>query len=312
MMRAARVSVWVAGVVVCLAAGAFARDGVGFSLEAIGALGAGETAYEISASDGDMSIRSRLEFPLDGAYVGADGCFNFGGEICGVKNLSVGVKFLTNISDPGEDMNDYDWVNGGLVGDTASDTEVTSLQLDFYLKGTLISQRSIAIGGICGFRHEDYAFEIYGLDGIYLPPIGDGSRAFMPSDTLVLTYDMTHDWVYGGVEGELIMSDSLSAEGSLVAGIGFIEDRDDHVLRGKVSEGDFISFSVKAAAHVVWYISAPAAATRIYVKAGVEALSMLANGEQDQSFEDGSSFKSIDDEIEMTFVTGNAMVGCDF
>lgn len=312
MRRSMGISLWLAGIMVCFVVGAFARDEAGFSLEAIGAMGAGETAYEISASGGGDTIKSRLEFPLDGTYVGADARFNMGGQIAGVKNVTFGAKFLTNISDPSEDMNDYDWINGRLVGDTASDTEARSMLLELYFKGDIITQRSIIIRGIAGLRHEDYAFEIYGIDGIYLPPIGDGSRAFMPSDILVLTYDMTHDWVYGGIEGELTLSDSFSVEANMAMGIGFIEDRDDHVLRDKISEAEFVSFSIKAAAHLVWYLTDPMASTRFYVKAGVEGLSMVATGEQDQSFEDGTGFYSIDDEIEMTFVTGNAMLGCDF
>lgn len=306
-------SLWVSGLMVCFVVAAFARDEAGVSVEAIGAMGAGETAYEISASSGGDTIKSRLEFPLDGTYVGADARFNMGGQIAGVKNVTFGAKFLTNISDPSEDMNDYDWANGRLVGDTASDTEARSMLLELYCKGDILTQRSIIIRGIAGFRHDDYAFEIYGLDGIYLPPYGDGSRVFMPSDNLVLTYDMTHDWVYGGIEGELTLSDYFYLEANMAMGIGYIEDRDDHVLRGKVSEAEFVSFSVKAAAHVIWYITDPTAPTRFYVKAGVEGLSMVATGEQDQSFEgDDLTYKGIDDEIEMTFVTGNAMVGCDF
>jgi hypothetical protein len=312
MRRSMGISLWVSGLMVCFVGGAFAQGEGGFSVEAIGAMGAGDVAYEISASGGGDTIKSRLEFPLDGTYVGADARFNMGGQIAGVKNVTFGAKLLTNISDPSEDMNDYDWINGRLVGDTASDTEARSMLLELYFKGDIITQRSIIIRGIAGFRHEDYAFEIYGLDGYYLPPIGDGPET-ASSDLLVLTYDMTHDWVYGGIEGELTLSDSFSVEANMAMGIGFIEDRDDHVLRGKISEAEFVSFSIKAAVHVVWYITDPMASTRFYVKAGVEGLSMVATGEQDQYFEDGSAgFYSIDDEIEMTFVTGNAMVGCDF
>jgi len=43
-------------------------------------------------------------------------------------------------------------------------------------------------------------------------------------------------------------------------------------------------------------------------------MAMMAEGEQDQVFEDGTGivFLGIDDEIEMTFATADAIVGCDF
>jgi outer membrane protease len=295
-----------------LAATIDAHAGTTLRLEGIGAVGVGETAYEISASDGSSSIRSRLEFPLDGTYVGFDACMETDLTLLQVDRLSLGFRFLTNMTDPDEDMNDYDWINGFLVGDTASEAEASSMILDFYAKGDVITQSNLTIRGILGARHEQYDFDVYGLVGYYLPPIGNGP-AFLSSDTLALTYEMTHNWVYGGAEGELSIGDSLVAAGSAIAGIGFVEDRDDHVLRGKISEGEFISFSMAVAANLTWYLSPPDAARRFYLKGGIEAMSMVADGEQDQSFEDGSpGYSGIDDEIEMSLVTGNAMAGCEF
>ena len=282
------------------------------TIEAIGSIGVGETAYEISASEMGSSIRSRLEFPLDGLYVGADACYNTGIQFGGAQNLSFGAKFLTNVTDPSEDMNDFDWWNGFLVGDTASEAEASSYMIDLYMKGDMVCQQQIVIRGVIGFRHEEYAFDVYGFEGYYLPPIGNGPVS-LDSDTLALTYEMTHDWIYGGMEGQLIMTDSLLAEGSVVIGIGVVEDRDDHVLRDKISEGEFVSVSTKMAAHLVWYLAPPSAERRPYLKVGVDAMVMAADGEQDQEFEDGSAgFYGIDDEIELTFVTADAMVGCDF
>ena len=60
MRRSMGISFWVSGIMVCFVVGAFARDEAGFSLEAIGAMGVGDTAYEISASGGGDSIKSRL------------------------------------------------------------------------------------------------------------------------------------------------------------------------------------------------------------------------------------------------------------
>ena len=284
----------------------------GLTLEAIGAVGVGDTAYEISASEMGSSIRSRLEFPLDGVYAGADACFNTGGRVAGIQNLSFGARFLANVTDPSEDMNDFDWWNGRLVGDTASDAESSSYMVDLYIKGDMVCHKQIVIRGICGLRHEEYSFDIYGFEGYYLPPIGNGA-ASLDSDTLALTYEMTHSWIYGGIEGQLNMTDSLFAEGSVVIGIGTIEDRDDHVLRDKISTGELVSFGSKMAAHLVWYLAPPSAGWRPYIKAGIDAMAVVAEGEQDQEFEDDfTEFKGIDEEIELTFVTVDAIVGCDF
>jgi len=283
------------------------------SLEAISSLGVGETAYEISATEMGTSIRSRLEFPLDGVYVGASGRVNTDWRLMGVKNVSFGAKFLTNVTDPSEDMNDFDWLNGMLVGDTASDTEASSYIVDLSMKGDLVNQPNLIVRGVGGLRHEKYDFEIYGFSGYYLPPLGDGPVS-MDNDILALTYEMTHNWIYGGIEGEIIMTESLRARGGMVVGIGAISDRDDHVLRDKISEADLVSFSTKFDAHMIWYLASATASCRPYIKVGLEAMAMMAEGEQDQVFEDGTGivFLGIDDEIEMTFATADAIVGCDF
>jgi len=299
-------------VIMCGAGRSDAGPGPQFTLEAIGTLGFGETVYEISASGYGESMRSRLEFPLDGIYAGADGRLATTAQFFGMKNISGGLRFLTNITDPSEDMNDYDWVNGRLVGDTVSDTESAAIVVDCSLKGDFVSRHDMIVRGILGFCHEDYAFDVYGIEGYYLPPIGFGPVSVSP-DTLTLTYEMTHDWVYGGVEGVIVMNDSLSAEGRAVFGLGLIEDRDDHILRGKVSTGAFVSATLKASAHMLWYLQPPTAAARFYLKAGMEGTVMAAEGEQDQKFEDGhAGYAAIDDTIEMVCFTGNAMVGCTF
>ncbi len=304
---------WMAVGLVVLVLGSTADSwAAGLRLEGIGGIGAGDTAYEISASDASTTIRSRLEFPLDGLYVGVDGSLVTGAGTPSFNNITVGLKFLTNISDPEEDMNDYDWINGFLVGDTASDAEASTMLIDFYLKGDLLANNSMTIRGVGGVRYESYDFEIYGLNGYYLPPIGAGP-AFMSSDILVLTYEMTHSSVYGGLEGELSIGSSLVASGGATLGIGMVEDRDDHVLRDKISEGEFFSVYMTLSAYLTWYLAPPDAASRLFIKGGFETMAMTADGEQDQSFEDGTpGYNGIDDEIELSFVTGNAVVGCEF
>jgi len=308
---------WAGTLMLAIATTCSAADGASggksrLTLEAIGAVGVGDTAYEISASELGTSIRSRLEFPLDGVYAGADACFNTGGQVMGIQNFSIGARFLANVTDPSEDMNDYDWVNGFLVGDTGSEAESSSYMIDLYIKGDVVTQEQIVISGICGVRREEYSFEIYGFEGYYLPPIGDGPVS-LDSDTLALTYDMEHTWIYGGIEGQLIMTDSLRAEGSIVVGIGKIEDRDDHVLRDKISTGELVSVASKVAAHLVWHLAPPSAGWRPYLKAGVEGMTVMAEGEQDQEFENEYlEFKGIDEEIELTFATVEAIFGCDF
>ncbi len=287
-------------------------DKSAFEIEAVGAYGVGDMAYEISASALGESVRSRLEFPLDGFYVGANAEYNVGGHYYGVQNFTIGFKFLTNASDPEDDMNDFDWWNGRLVGDTKSEAEVSSYIVDLSLKGDLVCRHDFVFSGIVGFRYENYDFDIFGVDGYYLPPIGDGSAVYMSPDNHVLAYEMTHGWFYGGIDGRIIMTDSLVAEGSGVIGVGFIDDRDDHILRDKISTSEYISISSKITGYIVWYLAPPEAATRFYLKVGGEFFVMVGNGEQDQYFEDGSaSFYGIDSEIDMTFITANAMLGCE-
>ena len=282
-----------------------------FEIEAVSSYGTGDIAYEISASSLRNTVRSRLEFPLDGLYLGANANYNIGAQFCGVQNLTFGFKFLTNVTDPDEDMNDFDWWNGKLVGDTESEAEASSYILDFSLQGDLVYRPDFVFSGIVGFRYESYEFDIYGVNGYYLPPIGDGSDVFLSLDNHVLAYEMTHSWFYGGIEGRVIITDSLVAEGSGVIGVGFVDDQDDHILREKISTSEYISISSKLTGYLIWYLVPPDASMRFYLKAGGEIYTMYGEGEQDQHFEDGrDSFSGIDSEIEMTFISVNAMFGC--
>jgi len=283
-----------------------------FEIEAVSAYGVGEVAYEISASSFSDTIKSRLEFPLDGFYVGANVDYNVGAQFCGVQNFTFGFKFLTNITDPDDNMNDYDWWNGRLAGDTKSEAEASSYIVDLNLNGDLVYRHDFILSGIVGFRYESYVFDIYGVDGYYLPPFGDGSDVCFGPDVHVLAYEITHSWFYGGIQGRIIMTDSLVAEGSMVVGFGFVDDRDDHILRDKISTSEYVSISSKMTAYMVWYFSSSAAQKRLYLKAGGELTSMYGDGEQDQRFEDGTSFLGIDSEIELTFISATAMLGYSF
>ena len=285
----------------------------GFELEAVSAIGSGAVAYELSAGNIFGSIKSRLEFPLDGVYAGVEGVYNSGVNIGGVENISFGVRLLTNLTDPDDDMNDFDWWNGALVGDTDSEAEAKSFSMDLFIRTDVVYRPDFILSGIAGFRYEDYQFDIYGLDGYYLPPLGDGSHVSVDYGIKVLTYDMTHNLFYGGLEGRVIMTDSITAVGKMTLGIGWADDRDDHILRSKISKGEYVTLSADVSGYLIWYLSPADAAAGFYLKAGVEAYGMAGSGEQDQVFEDGSaSFYGIDVDLDLAFVSGRAMLGCTF
>jgi len=284
-----------------------------FELDAITSYGIGAVAYEISAEDMFDSVRSRLEFPIDGIYGGVQGVYNTGKHLTGFQNISFGFKLISNLTDPDDDMNDFDWWNERLVGDTKSEAESETVQLEVFMRTDFVYRPDFILSGVAGFRYENYKFDIYGLDGYYLPPIGDGSRASLDYDIRVLNYEMTHKLFYCGLEGQVPLSDSVTAEGRAVMGIGFADDRDDHILRDKISTGEYITVTGEAAAYLIWYLSSADAAARFYIKGGLEAYVITGSGEQDQVFEDGSaSFYGIDAELDMTLVTAAAMLGCAF
>lgn len=284
----------------------------GFDLEVIGAVGGGTLAYEISASGPLGSIKSRLEFPLDGVYAGLQGIYHSDYTSKTLHNLAFGIKILTNLSDPSGDMNDYDWWNGEKIGDTQSDAESDTILLDMFAKAGIWQRDNLSIGGIAGLRYENYQYDIYGVEGVYRPPIGDG-YIYETSATRVLTYEMTHTWLYGGIDSALAINSSIDLQGHLLLGIGYISDEDNHLLRSKVSTSDYISFSTEAGAYLIWYLSQPNAPQRFYVKAGGEIYGMLASGSQDQTFGDGTpNNNNIDADIDMLFVSARAMLGCSF
>ena len=284
-----------------------------FQVEGISSYTAGELAYEISASSSGNTIKSRLEFPLDATYAGLSALYNTGKPYHGIKNISLGMHVLTNITDPDSKMKDYDWLNGRKIGDTSSDAKSASVIADIFARGDITRINRTLMRGLIGYRYENHRFDIYGLDGYYMSPLGDGSHQFIADDIRVLEYEMTQHLIYGGAEGIIKLSENLIAQGQAILGLGYIEDKDNHLLRGKISTSQYIAASGKLSAHLTWYFSPENAPARFYVKGGVEYVGMAGSGKQDQKFDDGSEdYKDIDSDIEMQTLTAMAMIGCKF
>jgi hypothetical protein len=284
----------------------------GFSIEGIGAVGGGTLAYEIAASGDRGDIRSRLEFPMDGAYGGLQALYTSRQSYGRLQDFVFGVKFLTGLSDPGGDMNDYDWWNGEKIGDTQSEAESDSIQLDVFARAGMFFRDNLALSAVVGLRYENYQYDVYGVDGYYRPPIGNG-HVFESSATRVLTYEMTHTGLYGGLNSSLAFNPSVALEGHVLLGMGYITDRDDHILRGKVSTSDYFSFSTEVAAYLVWYLLPETSSYRFYLKAGGEFNGLWGTGLQDQTFSDSTPDNTnIDADIDMIFASARAMLGCSF
>lgn len=208
----------------------------------------GDTAYHISFDEPWSSGghgESELEFPIDSYMAGI--------------NIIVGNRYKKNphqtqnrfnltwlgvVHDKGGVMKDSDWVeNDAAYGEAPHEGRDLYTESDAELKGMIVDagysylfrlNNSLTFGPMIGYRHHDFKYDIYGYRGVYwtTPVSGEGR---------VLEYKVTYRIPYVGLSSDILFGKKGQFQLHLTFGYSDwaeAEDRDDHVLRYKLSEGD--------------------------------------------------------------------------
>jgi hypothetical protein len=246
----------------------------------------GDTTYRISFDGGE----SELEFPL-GAYLFG---VNFGWGYRNERKQEIArmeLKWLTNVSNGNGVMKDSDWID-----DDASFLEIPGYShpgLDIYsesdikLKAHIFNisavynywpGKNFSIGPMVGYRYQSFKYDV--KDTIQ---VGYGAYATDYSATVggkTLEYEVSYHIPYFGLSSNLLLGKRFKTNLSFgYSPFAFANDKDDHLLRYKLSEGDTDGYAYIANMNVNWNLL-----THLYFSIGGEYMKIHTTGTQDQSF----------------------------
>jgi hypothetical protein len=206
----------------------------------------GDSTYYISGVDPALgSWASELEFPLNNSmagvslYVGSSHEENprqVKGQFC--------LVWLTTIDDDAGTMKDSDWIeNDAAYGEASHAGKDMYTESDARVQGTIFDVDYAhyfrfgarwSLGPMIGYRSQKFEYEIYGYRGTYwTTPVSGAGKA--------LDYEITYKIPYIGLSSGLFFGQTNQFElWFTFAYSNWVkaEDRDDHVLRYKLSEGD--------------------------------------------------------------------------
>ena len=128
----------------------------------------GSTSYEIVASDiiygFPVSIRSKLDFPLDIQIVGLENTAYY--ILDSKKTLQFDLKLYKEVADPSEKMTDEDWISIIGYSEKFSSTKSIAKTDAFIIEGGAYLNYSFSpdllfTGGL-GYRYQKFSFHILG------------------------------------------------------------------------------------------------------------------------------------------------------
>ena len=258
--------------------------------------GFGTSSYFLDVNDGSYGIQSLLEFPLDSVYVGAEARLALPEQ-----NIRLGLRLLTTLGAPRGLMYDYDW--DYQVGDppipfsyTESNLKYRSFDLD--LTGDLLllegGYRRLYLRG--GYRflaaHQlitDYEGWQYRIDEEYDPDWDTDTteeylRVGIASNQDAIDYLILFHIASVGLraETEFPRSIRLGIEGAPLG--GFFFDRDDHLLRNKLSTGRGIGYGYRLGADLEIDFDTHASERRFYLRLYGSYSWFFSPGVQEQSW----------------------------
>lgn len=289
---------------VCPAAAETKDDELTVSL--IGGSMRGDTTYHISVYSGGEGVESELEFPLRAAMAGVELSYRPRNR----EDLRLTGRFLTNVTDGSGKLKDSDWLNDtfeinrgipvhpGLDIYSESDIELQAYMLDLKAAIDLHQEKNFTFGLLGGLRLHRFQFEAFNVNQVGFGPYAAGYTVFVPGKTI--DYRVTYFILYGGLSAGLRMHDALRADASLAfSPITFAKDRDDHVLRDKLSKAETYGYAALAEFGLTWTIE-----SSVEMRASGEYIAIRTKGEQTQMWYGpadgvpvGTNYTGIDDEI---------------
>ena len=208
----------------------------------------GHTTYEISASDGSSSVRSQLQFPLQGVLAGLR-------LQVAAPRIDTGGRFLFDLSvahsltDASGTMKDSDWLDGPVeiqeVGAphagkdifSTSRANLAALVLEGRASYQVPVSPTVRFLPALGVLYQRFSYGVYDVNQVGYGPWNTPSyTGSVPGKGL--TYEVSWMAPYVGGRGELAFGPVTTALDAWFSPIATGKDEDDHLLRSKRSTTD--------------------------------------------------------------------------
>ena len=206
----------------------------------------GDSTYHISGVDSQLgSWASELEFPLNNFLAGISLII---GSRYGKNPSQTRDRFSLTwprvVQEAAGIMKDSDWIeNDAAFGESPHAGTDIYTESDAQLRGSMFDvnyvyhfrlNNSWSLGPMIGFRYQRFEYDIYGFRGYdYDRPISSTEKA--------LEYEITYKIPYIGLGSDLLFGKNSQFQLHFILAYSDwakAEDRDDHVLRYKLSESD--------------------------------------------------------------------------
>jgi outer membrane protease len=265
----------------------------------------GDTTYHISYYEGASGIESELEFPLK--------TFLIGPKIgWGYKNpqnqdkFQLNIKWLTNIGHGSGKMEDSDWLTEDqdimLVGSANPGLDIYS-ESDIKLRLHIVDVnavykfwpiKSLSVGPMVGYKFQQFKYDVSNTNQVGYGPYAPFYTVYIPGKTL--DYEVTYHIPYFGLNSDALLGKKFQANVKLgYAPWAFAKDRDDHILRYKLSKGDTDGYAYMASLNGSWSFL-----PHWFLTIGGEYVKIHTTGTQHQSFYAGplvGTTYDVDDKI---------------
>jgi outer membrane protease len=254
----------------------------------------GNTLYHISSYDTTgQGVESEIEFPLKTFLFSIRGGY-LSKDLKGRDEAKISLQWLTNIDNGSGQLKDSDWatdaVDIDLVGAPHPGLDIFSTS-DITLKANIFDLRAsynnwlsdtLSVGPLGGFLYQNFHFDASNVNQVGYGPYAASYTGTYPG--LVLTYQVTYAVPYLGVHSQI----QLGHQFQTIIDLGYspwtwADDKDDHVLRQKVSKASTTGKAYLAAAAVQWNIQ-----DNDCIEVGGQYLKIDTAGTQTQTFYDGS------------------------
>ncbi len=207
----------------------------------------GHTTYELRALSPDprdpdqlVPIRSELEFPLDATLLGLTARWTPGRA--GTSRWSLAAEFAAAVDDPSDPMTDGDWIDERQIGYSESPARLDLLQGALELAYAPRPGPQPALQLLLRLDYQHVEQSLVGYEGWRRSLFSDEVLPFAGTAAVV---DYRVDWLSPRLGGRVARDLGAHARASLegMAGMSLAWDEDDHLLRGRRSEGDGVGFA---------------------------------------------------------------------
>lgn len=211
------------------------------------ALLGGNTTYRIEASDPTGSMASELEFPLGGgaAALRAELATR---DASHEDRLVFQLTAIKSVAGTMGTLKDSDWISGpaevafigsnhdGLDIYSESDANLDALVVNARAAWELRAGTSFTVAPMLGIQYQRFAFDVSNVRQVGYGPYAASFTGSSPGK--VLDYEVSYRAPYAGAGAEYALAGLTLTADAWFSPAAAASDRDDHLLRKKVSTTD--------------------------------------------------------------------------